>query len=100
MRQKTWKTPHPHVAESLVLLAQICQSQHKVDEAECLYQEALDMYKAVYGTCPHPDVAKALDAFASLMRDTNQQDAEKSLRKRAEQLRVGMLNSTGPSMQR
>jgi hypothetical protein len=90
IRQNVWGSPHPRVAESLVLLAQICQSHHRVDEAECLYGQALDIYEAVYDETSHPDMVKALDRYAALMHATGRREPAEAIAERAHQVRQAL----------
>ena len=65
MLQKLLGTEHPNVATSLNNLAGLYSSQGKYEEAEPLYQQALEMLQKLLGT-EHPDIATSLNNLAGL----------------------------------
>jgi tetratricopeptide (TPR) repeat protein len=71
---------HPYTAQSLNNLAGLYRDQERYEEAEPLYQRALEIAERVLGPEP-PNTAKTLNNLAELYRDQGRyEEAERLTR--------------------
>ncbi len=87
---KTWRAGlalWDEADPSLTNLAALYQAQGNYAEAEPLYQRALAIWERALGP-EHPDVAKVLNSYASLLRETGRADEAAEMEARAKAIRA------------
>ena len=75
------------MATSLNNLALLYQAQGKYAEAEPLVKRALAIYEKALGP-EHPDVARSLENYAALLRETARADEAERMEARAKAIRA------------
>ena len=89
-------TAQPYLlAASLSNQANLCRKQDNYEQAELLYQQALEIFKQVLGV-DHPDVARAMNNLAGLYRDQGSYEQAELLYQEALSIRETKLGPEHP----
>ena len=84
--EKTLGPEHPYVAQSLINLAGLYDTQGKFAEAEPLYKQALAIVEKALGP-NHPNVATVCENMADLYSQIGKEDEAEKLEARARKIR-------------
>jgi tetratricopeptide (TPR) repeat protein len=82
LREQFLGPNHPNVAVTLIKLAACLEGQHKLSEAEPLYERAVSIYERLYGP-HHTELAAALGNLGNMLRQKGEFDRAKLLVERA-----------------
>lgn len=86
IRERMLEANHPDTAQSLSGLAMLYRDQGRYEQAEPLFQRAVEIMEQV--GLDNPSVATALENYASLLRQMQQQEKATALETRARMIRL------------
>lgn len=93
------KAPHPDTAENLNNLALVLMTGGQLEQAESLYNEALDMNRRLYGSS-HPAIALSLSNLAEIHRSQGKLEQAASDYREALAMQRELLGQQHPEVAR